>query len=544
MDTYIKQAWSLVNEYFYSNSIDISKQVDHELVRVHLKACQKSTPKGVRITQVRGRLFLRFKTATKSGNSDNSCNEDFTRDGCINALAKALAIFDKLKEIESESEFWKWYESEIKGTVSLENDIITIGDAIEIVKNNYLNGYDKCGRDRSDKRLRTNTLANYHLTYGKHFEKLNPKLRLTGENIISELNRNWGQLIVSTSGSQTLCSKGFRNAYTGVLKLLRDTRLDGELTKVTKHFGVTRIVRKTEEQTIDLETFLDFKSRVLGLNGYKLTTTQYRHLESRKSWMKAICFNLIYGFRCSEFKAIRNLDEPVQLGKRLVKALHDPTNDENIIVIGDGFWVTDTSGKQHYITVKTADRICRPMIHPDYPNLVELLGIKDPKVKFPNKVPSPDTKPDNLKGLYSDAMRGQLSRYISQVGGQGFTQTHALRHLANYHGKLAGLTRDQRALSLGHSGDMNDRYDEHLTADAEIDLLMTPISKEAEITELKQKLQQAKETILFLKKENARLTQAQETIKSLEETILFLKKENARLNELLGGNDNLPRIGS
>ncbi|OJJ11399.1 hypothetical protein BI308_25795 [Roseofilum reptotaenium AO1-A] len=182
--------------------------------------------------------------------------------------------------------------------------------------------------------------------------------------------------------------------------------------------------------------------------------------------------------------------------------------------------MTDTSGKRHYITVKTGNRIARPMIHPDYPNLVELLGIKDPKVKFPNKIPSPDTKPDNLKGLYSDVMRGQLSRYISQVGGQGFTQTHALRHLANHHGKLSGLTRDQRALSLGHSGDMNDRYNEHLTADAEIDLLMTPISKEAEIAELKQKLQQA------------------------EETILFLKKENARLNELLGGNDDLPRIFS
>ncbi|OJJ11398.1 hypothetical protein BI308_25790 [Roseofilum reptotaenium AO1-A] len=331
-DNHTKQAWSLVNEYFHSNQIDPSKLVDHELVRAYLKACQKSTPKGVSISRQGNRLYLRFKTATKATTANNGCNESFTRDGCINALAKAIAVSDKLKTLDSESEFWEWYESEIKGTVSLENDIITIGDAIEIVKNNYINGYDKCGRDRSDKRLRTNTLANYHLTYGKHFEKLNPKLQLTGENIISELNRNWGQLIVSISGSQTLCSKGFKNAYTGVLKLLRDTRLDGELTKVTKHFGVTRIVRKTEEQAIDLETFLDFRARVLGLNGYKLTKAQLNNIESRKSWFKAISFNLLYGFRCSEFKAIRNLDEPVQLGKRLVKALHDPTNDENIVI--------------------------------------------------------------------------------------------------------------------------------------------------------------------------------------------------------------------
>ena len=121
---------------------------------------------------------------------------------------------------------------------------------------------------------------------------------------------------------------------------------------------------------------MDFRARVLGLNGYKLTRTQLRNIESRKSWMKAICFNLLYGFRCSEFKAIRNLDEPVTIDGYTFKALHDPTNDENILVIDEGFWVIDTSGKRHYITVKTGNRIARPMIHPDYPDLIELLGKK------------------------------------------------------------------------------------------------------------------------------------------------------------------------
>ncbi|MDB9520143.1 hypothetical protein PN466_24665, partial [Roseofilum reptotaenium CS-1145] len=124
---YLDRSWSMASEYFHSNQIDPSKYVDHELVRIYLKACQKSTPKGVPISKNRSRLSLRFKVASKSQTSDNTCNESFTRDGCINALAKALAVFDKLKETESESEFWSWYESEIKGTVSLENDIITIG---------------------------------------------------------------------------------------------------------------------------------------------------------------------------------------------------------------------------------------------------------------------------------------------------------------------------------------------------------------------------------------------------------------------------------
>lgn len=519
MNTYIKQAWSLVNEYFHSNQIDPGKLVDHELVRLYLKACQKSTPKGIRITNTRNRLNLRFKTATKSGNSDIACNEDFTRDGCVNALAKSLAVSDKLKELESESEFWEWYEVEIKGVTTLENDIILIGQAIELVRSSYLSGYDKCGRNRADEKLKINTLAIYNKTYGNHFGKLTPELRLTGENIISEIKRNWGQLVINISGSQTLCSKGFKNAYTACCKLLRDTRLTNELDKVQSHFGTIRVIEKTEEQEIDLETFLDFRARVLGLNGYELTKAQWRAIDSRRSWFKALSFNLLYGFRCSEFKAILNLDKPFKLGKRIVKSLHDSSNAENIAIIGDGYWVTDTSGERHYITVKTADRICRPMIHPDYPNLVDILDIKNPEVKMPECIPDSNGNPESIKDVYLNRMRRRLGDYIKQANSEGFTQTHALRHLANYHGKLAGLTRDQRALSLGHSGDMNDKYDGHLTPESEIDFLMASISKESEIAELKAQLQHA------------------------QETILFLKKENARLREQLGGDDDLPRIG-
>ncbi|MDB9516731.1 hypothetical protein PN466_07205 [Roseofilum reptotaenium CS-1145] len=525
METYIKQAWSLVNEYFHSNSIDISKYVDHELVRAYLKACQKSTPKGIRIVSSGNRLYLRFKTATKPATVNNSCNEDFTRDGCVNALAKALSTTEALRNMDSESEFWEWYEVEIKGAVSLENDIITIGEAIEIVKNNYINGYDKCGRDRSEEKLKSNTLANYHLTYGNHHQKLNPKLRLTGENIISELNQSWSQLF-SISGNQTLCSKGFKNAYTGVLKLLRDTKLSSELDKVTSHFGTLKVIRKTEVQSIDLEAFLDFRARVLGLNGYELTKAQWSNIKSRQSWFKAFSINLIYGLRASEFKAIQNIDEPITIDGYTFKALHDPTNDENIIIIGDGFWVTDTSEEKHWITIKTGNRIARPMLHPDYPGLVELLEVKNAEVKIPECTPSSSSSPERIKRVFEMSLRRRLSSYISQVGGQGFTQTHALRHLANYHGKLAGLTRDQRALSLGHSQSMNDKYDKHQSTRNQVNLLMADISEKSENQRLKDEL-----------------TQAQETIKSLEETILFLKKENARLNELLGGNDDLPRIG-
>ncbi|MBP0011651.1 MAG: hypothetical protein J7545_18745 [Roseofilum sp. SBFL] len=67
---------------------------------------------------------------------------------------------------------------------------------------------------------------------------------------------------------------------------------------------------------------------------------------------------------------------------------------------------------------------------------------------------------------------------------------------------------------------MNDKYDKHQTTRKQVNLLMTDISEKSENQRLKEKLARAKETLLFL------------------------KKENARLNELLGGNNDLPRIGS
>ncbi|MBP0007578.1 MULTISPECIES: hypothetical protein [unclassified Roseofilum] len=517
-DTHFKQAWSLVNEYFHSHQIDPSKYVDHELVRIYLKACQKSTPKGVSISKQGNRLYLRFKTATKTATADNSCNEDFTRDGCINALAKALAVFDKLKGTDKESEFWSWYETQIKGNTSLENDIITIGDAIEVVKKQFFKDYDKVGRDRSDSSLDTNSKASYQEAYGVFHSKLNPELKLTADNLISEVERIWGHLGQSS---------GFRSAKSAVCKLLRIYRLSPEVDKFNAYFGRVQIKKRRERQTVSIETFLDFRARVLGLDGYELTTAQQNNLESRKSWFKAICINMIYGFRCSEFKAIANLDKPYKCSDgEIIPAIHDPSNKDFVIVLKPFFWVVDDAGNKHKITIKMGGGFVRPMIHPNYPRLIKELGINNPDISLPVVTPKSTSKKLTIKGCYQRGMRRSLTEYIDQVG-EGFTQTHALRHLANYHGKLAGLTRDQRSMSLRHSQSSNDSYDEHLTPKAQLNLLTADVSQSSEIQQLKEKL-----------------AQRDETIKSLEETILFLKKENARLNELLGGNDDLPRIGN
>ncbi|MBP0031432.1 hypothetical protein [Roseofilum sp. Guam] len=511
MDIYIKQAWVLVTEYFHSNAIEVSKQVDHELVRTYLKACQKSTPKGVRIVSSGNRLYLRFKTATKPSTVNNSCNEDFTRDGCVNALAKALLVAHKLKECERETEFWSWYETEIKEEPTLKDDYLTIGQAIELVKTHFFNDYDKCGRDRSDPSLGTNSKASYQEAYGVFHNKLNPELKLTAENLVSEVQRVWGHLGQSA---------GFRTAKSAVCKLLRVYRLSSEVDKFNAYFGRSQIKKKRTRQTVSIESFLDFRDRVLGLNGYPLTTQQSKNIDARRSWFKAFSINLIYGFRCAEFLAIANLNKPYKCSDgEIVPTINDPLNQDFIIVLKPYFWVIDNAGGKHKITIKTGGGFVRPMIHPSYPNLIERLDINNPNISLPTVTPKSTSKELTIKGCYQRGMRRSLGEYIEQVGGQGFTQTHALRHLANYHGKLAGLTRDQRSMSLRHSQSSNDGYDEHLTPKDQLTLLTTDISQSVENQRLKEELKQA------------------------NETIFFLKRENARLNELLSGNDNLPKIG-
>ncbi|MDJ1184940.1 hypothetical protein [Roseofilum casamattae] len=352
-NNYINQAWSLANEYFCSNGIDASKLVDHELVRAYLKACQKSTPKGVSISKQGNRLYLRFKTATKPATANNGCNESFTRDGCVNALAKALSVSDTLGASTSESEFWEWYESEIKEVKTLENDIITIGQAIDKVKADFFDNFDKCGRKRGlGGATKASAMASYDDAYGRHHRRLDKRLPLTAQSLIEQVDSIWGHLGYSS---------GFRTAKSSVCKLLRAYGLSDEVSKFNAHFKGLRSPKKRGIQVIDLESFLDFRARVLGINGYTLTPKQQDAFTSRQSWFKAFCINLLYGFRASEFKAVLNYDEPVTIDGYTFKALHDPTNTENILVLGDGFWVTDTAGEQHWMTIRHLLKLLKPV---------------------------------------------------------------------------------------------------------------------------------------------------------------------------------------
>ncbi|ERT08638.1 hypothetical protein M595_1394 [Lyngbya aestuarii BL J] len=374
---------------------------------------------------------------------------------------------------------------------------------------------DKRSLKRNEKGFESNTEANWDTTYGMFYKKLDKSKICNASALITQFDSIWGHL----KGR-----KGYKNANAAICKLLRETKQHGELQKWIEHYGKIEVTQKIEVQEIDINLFLDFRNRILGLGGYTLSKIQANNLETRQQWFKALSINLIYGFRGQEFKAIANLDKPVTVGKRVIPALYDSNNKNNILVLNDWHEVIDDSGNIHKITIKTKGRLARPMVHPDYPNLIKMLDIKNPDISLPTLNPKSTSKPRTIKDCYLRGMSRKLGRWVTQCG-LGFSQTHALRHLANLHGTLSGLTDDQRALTLGHSKAMNERYNKHKTIDASLDLLTRDING----------IEQLRNDNERLKAENARL----------QELLAFSKRENMNLKEIiqnLQGSDKVVRI--
>lgn len=479
----------------YVSVCNEKKLIGFERTNELLTIIQKHSPKGISIIKVNNQVKLQFTKPTLK-RSKYSINELFSEDGLYNALDKAFGVFNALKECDKLSDFEKFFDDKILQK-TIVNDVITVGKAIEKVRNNYFeNSHKNCSDiDRNNPEFKVNFEGNYDKHYNRTFKYLQvlSDKPLTAKLLINFLEINYSHLMIS----KTKCTKGFKAHLTNCQKLLIDTKLHNELTIFQEHFGRLAIVETQEEQEIDINLFLDFRNRVLGLNGYSLTKKQRQNIESRKSVFKALSINLLYGFRGSECLAIMNLDEPVTVGGRAFKALHDPTNKENVVVLNSYYEITDSSGKTHKITIKTGNRIARPMSHPDH-DLVELLEIKDSSVKLPVFIPESNSKPRSIKDRFLNGISQALGRYIKQVG-LGFTQTHALRHLCNYHGKLSGLTTEQRAKSLGHSETMNQTYDKHLSMNEQVNFLMTEVNPS--IKKLESENEQLRQENLFFQKQ-------------------------------------------
>lgn len=412
------------------------------------KRYQNQSPKGVSLKRNRNTINLQFKI----GDTDRKpygCNCSFTLDGMVSALSKAHKVAEALKTFTSESEFWEWYEKEIKEEGKIENDVLTFREAVAVVENDFWKRRDR----RKNKRVKGHPSheTSYQETYGRFYKHLPLDRVVNKKDILDTLSR-WEQ-----------GSKSFKDAMSAYRGLVRKNGYDGILKELQKIDSTQTEFR--ENQTITLEEFIEWRDRALGITE---DLDKRCNLDTRKAWLWVFGMQIIYGLRINEVFAIKNLDKPAydpKTNKLIVHAYNDlKNNPHRLIYLGEE---TNLG-----TTIKTGERIARPMIPPKYPNLYTDWDLQSPKV--PTNKPRKGSNYKVVRGFHCKMARSYLTQWNAP-----FTQTHADRHLGNLLGLQAGIPAEVRAASMGHSVIMNETiYKKRQGIQTQIDVL-TQSNKQA-----------------------------------------------------------------
>ena len=386
---------------------------------------QKQSPKGVSLRRIQSgsgqRIYLQFKIGNKN-RKPYPCNCTFSLDGIASASKKAVLVAEKLANCTSEVEFQEWYDREIKEISNIKNDILTFGEVIAQIENEFFNGY-RLFKKPPEKRDRNNSSdrASYKRVYDDVYKFLPEQKQINLKDI---------QIVI---GRWEKGTKSYKDAVSVMKKLARTAKRKDILDELEEINS--RQTKFNKKQTIGLDEFLDWRDKALGI-------TEELHpcvnLETRKNWLWVFSMCIQYGMRISEVFAIKNLYGHYT-NKELnidIPAYNHPSNEGNIIYIGKRT-ILDT-------TVKTGDRFSRLIVPPNYPDLTEKLDTLNPKL--PTNRPKKDSKPNTITGFF-----GNIARQFLKRSSAPFTQTHADRHLANLLGMQAGIKQEIRAQSLGHT---------------------------------------------------------------------------------------------
>lgn len=433
------------------NLVTVSTSADYligyERILDYFKQAQKECPKGVGLkkdskTKV-SYITLQFKLGDKRVNK--ACGCYLTIQGIADALRKAYLVASALESFSSETQFLAWYDDVILEKNVIKNDLMTFSEAIAKVEQEYWAGRTK-RRQQRDKNSVSQQYS-WRCVYGDYF-KLLPQDKIV--NLVD---------ILSAINSKKQGTKCFKNCLCAMRKLA-ETVGNADLLSRLKEIDATQTEFREDLQTLSINDFLKLYEEVLSIPN----NDKRYNLESRKRWLWVFSMQVVYGFRVHEVFAVQNIDQPFKTKDGVtIPSLKEPSNHKMIAVVGEKTLINTTT--------KTGYRLCVPMIPPTHPDLIERLKIKSGKLP---EIHSNSSNPKVIVGVYNDRARRALKRWD-----KGFTQSHALRHLANLNGQMGGMPQEARAKSLGHSPQMNEGiYKKRANTKTTIDLL-TQSTKEA-----------------------------------------------------------------
>ncbi|BAZ46840.1 hypothetical protein NIES4102_38800 [Chondrocystis sp. NIES-4102] len=414
-------------------------EIGYESLQKDFERYQKQTPRGVGMTRKGQNIYLQFKTPN-TARKQYACECPFTLDGMVEALKKANKVSNALKSFTSETEFWAWYDKEIKEESQLADDKITFAEAIAKVEDDFWSRLSRTKRKRD--RNNPSDLSSWYDTYGGFYKHLPQNKSVNLADIQTVIDK------------QKKGTRSYKYVVSAMKKLVRINKRQ-DILEVLDDINVTQ-AEFAELQSINLEDFLSWREKTLGITA---SLHENVNLDTRKAWLWVFSMQVVYALRISEIFAIKNLTESYKTKDgTVIPALNDLENTDNLIYIGEKT-VLGT-------TVKTGNRIARPLIPPKYPNLMDRLDIKIPLL--PSNKPE-SQKSDTLKRFYATSARRYLVKWNAP-----FTQTHADRHLGNINGMQAGIPLEIRAQSMGHTPAMNDSvYKKRQSTQTTIDLLLS-----------------------------------------------------------------------
>jgi hypothetical protein len=341
-------------------------EIGYETLLSDFRRYQKQTPKGVSLQNKRNKtIVLKFKVNGKD--KSKGCNCTFTLDGMVDALKKSHKVAEALKSFTSETEFWQWYDDEILDKSVITNDVITFGEAIAKVEDNFWSRPDRRKRDRD--KNNPSDQSSWYDTYGRFYKHL-PQDKNVNLPDIQKVIEKWKK------GTKT-----YKGVICAMKRLLCYTK-NQDAIEALNEVDVTQTKYK-DLQTVTLQAFLDWKVETLEKATESISDSK---LNSYRAWMWVFSMQVVYGLRIHEVFAIKNLTEPYKTKDGVaIPALNDPDNVDNLIVI--------TGLTEINTTIKTGYRIARPIIPPKYPDLLEKLEIKKALI------PSSQPKAKTAKGL-------------------------------------------------------------------------------------------------------------------------------------------------
>ena len=177
---------------------------------------QKESPKGVSLRRVksgnRQLVYLQFKVGSKV-RKPYPCNCTFTLDGIASASKKAKLVAQKLSSCTSEVEFMEWYDKEIKEVSDIKNDLLTFGEVITQIENEFFNGY-RLFKKPPEKRDRNHPSDknSYKRVYDDVYKHLPKNKPVNTKDILAVLSK-WEQ-----------GSKSYKDAVSVMKKLARTAK--------------------------------------------------------------------------------------------------------------------------------------------------------------------------------------------------------------------------------------------------------------------------------------------------------------------------------